>query len=47
MSKAYFEYKLEKLNKKLMSSKTREEHTETDREINMLVDEYCSSNAQK
>ena len=40
MTKQEFNQRLEELNTKLMNSKTREEHSIADHEINMLVDEF-------
>ena len=40
MTNLEFKAELKKLNEKLMSAKTREEHSEADHAINMLVDSY-------
>lgn len=44
MTKQQFKVKLEKLNKNLMASTTREEHAIADRAINNLVDSYAGNN---
>lgn len=47
MTSLEFKAKLKKLNEKLMSAKTREEHSEADHAINMLVDSYRAPKEDK
>ena len=47
MTKSEFNLKLKELNKSLMSSKTREEHSAADHAINVLVDAYRATEENK